>query len=194
MGSAQVELMCSFTRPESFVESQSLQEHHHLLRKTLSQPESNDIAEIVGSLSDFTFTSIPVEEDAEEEQQECMAQCECCGLTEECTQGYIARTKETFCGRLVCGLCGEAVKEERLRMGPETSMDDAVCAHMKLCLKYNTFTRQDPAAHLAQAMRQILRRSVESGAPQRPRGHLWQRAGISRSKTFSSGDIRKSLP
>lgn len=174
----------NIVRADGFVKSQSFQEHHHhLLRQTLSQPESDDIADIVESLSKFTF-AVPAVDEAEEEQ-EYMAKCECCGLIEECTPGYVARMKETFCGRLVCGLCGEAVKEERLRMGPETSMDDAVCAHMKICLNYNSFTRQDPAAHLAQAMCQILR-SIDSGAPLRPRGRLWSRAGLSRSETFHS--------
>lgn len=196
MGTAQVELMtmspvCTFVRPKSFVKSQSFKEHH--LRKTLSQPTESsrdDIAEIVESLSKFTFT---VKEEAEEEQ-EYMAKCECCGLLEECTPGYVARMKATFCGKLVCGLCGEAVKEERMRMGPETSMEDALCAHMKICFKFNTFTRQDPAADLAQAMRQILRRSIELGAPAKPKGQLWQRAGLSRSETFSSRGVRKSIP
>lgn len=193
MGSGQVELMtmspvCTFVRPKSLVKSQSFKEHH--LRKT-TQPD--DIAEIVESLSKFTFT-VPAVKEEPEEEQEYMAKCECCGLLEECTPGYVARMKATFCGKLVCGLCGEAVKEERMRMGPETSMEDALCAHMKICFKFNTFTRQDPAAELAQAMRQILRRSIELGAPAKPKGQLWQRAGLSRSETFSSRGGRKSIP
>lgn len=192
MGTGQVELMtmspvCTFVRPKSFVKSQSFKEHHH--RKT----QSDDIAEIVESLSKITFT-VPAVKEEPEEEQEYMAKCECCGLLEECTPGYVARMKATFCGKLVCGLCGEAVKEERMRMGPETSMEDALCAHMKICFKFNTFTRQDPAADLARAMRQILRRSIELGAPAKPKGQLWQRAGLSRSETFSSRGNRKSIP
>lgn len=193
MGTAQVELMpmspvCTFVRPKkSFVKSQSFKEHH------LRQAPQPDIAELVESLSKFTFT-VPAVKEEPEEEQEYMAKCECCGLTEECTPGYVARMKATFCGKLVCGLCGEAVKEERMQMGPQTSMEDALAAHMKICFKFNTFTRQDPAKDLAQAMRQILRRSIELGAPTKPKGQLWQRAGLSRSETFSSRGGRKSLP
>lgn len=175
--------VCTFVRPKSFVKSQSFKDHH--LRKT-----PDDINEIVESLSKITFS---VKEETEEEQ-EYMAKCECCGLMEECTPGYVSRMKATYCGKLVCGLCGEAVNEERMRMGPETSMEDALIAHMKICFKFNTFTRQDPAADLAQAMRQILRRSIELGAPAKPKGQLWQRAGLSRSETFSSRGGRKSIP
>ena len=194
MGTAQVELMpmspvCTFVRPKkSFVKSQSFKEHH--LRKA---PARDDIAEIVESLSKITFTVPSVKEEVDEDE-EYMAKCECCGLMEECTQGYVARMKATFCGKLVCGLCGEAVKEERMRMGPQTSMEDALAAHMKICFKFNTFTRQDPAKDLADAMRQILRRSIEIGAPTKPKGQLWQRAGLSRSETFSSRGGRNSLP
>lgn len=193
MGTAQVEVMspvCTFVRPKRFVKSQSF---NH--RKTLSQPETQ-LAEIVESLSKFTFAVSSVDSVKEEpdDEKEYMAKCECCGLAEECTPGYVARMKAMYCGRLLCGLCGEAVKEERMRMGPVTSMEDALSAHMKICFKFNTFTRQDPAADLAQAMRQILRKSIELGTPPKTKGLLWQRAGLSRSETFSNRGHRKSLP
>ncbi|KAE9615287.1 hypothetical protein Lalb_Chr04g0253651 [Lupinus albus] len=41
--------------------------------------------------------------------------CDCCGLTEECTQAYIERIRERYNGKWVCGLCAEAVKDEIVR-------------------------------------------------------------------------------
>lgn len=41
--------------------------------------------------------------------------CECCGLTEECTEEYIKRVRDRYSGRWICGLCAEAVKDELLR-------------------------------------------------------------------------------
>nr|POE59533.1 hypothetical protein CFP56_43416 [Quercus suber] len=42
--------------------------------------------------------------------------CHCCGLTEECTLDYIARVRERYQGRWICGLCAEAVKDESFRL------------------------------------------------------------------------------
>ncbi|KAH8975659.1 hypothetical protein BDL97_01G169900 [Sphagnum fallax] len=157
------------------------------------------IADMVENLSKFTFTvpvtvQQPEKEGGEEEEEEILTKCECCGLAEECTSAYIEQTKKIFCGHFVCGLCSEAVKEESRRLGPEAGMEDALLSHMKVCIKFNTFTRADPAAHLAMAMRQILRRSVELGETPRPKGRLWQRTALSRSETFTVRGQRKSLP
>ncbi|KAI3498948.1 hypothetical protein L1887_34737 [Cichorium endivia] len=35
--------------------------------------------------------------------------CDCCGLTEECTPGFIERIRERYQGKWICGLCGEAI-------------------------------------------------------------------------------------
>ncbi|KAJ8452095.1 hypothetical protein Cgig2_016676 [Carnegiea gigantea] len=45
------------------------------------------------------------------------AKCECCGMSEEYTPGYIKRVREQFCGKWICGLCSEAVKEEMEKNG-----------------------------------------------------------------------------
>ncbi|XP_020528755.1 uncharacterized protein LOC18443398 isoform X2 [Amborella trichopoda] len=45
------------------------------------------------------------------------AVCECCGLSEEYTTDYMKQVRERFCGKWVCGLCAEAVKEELQRLG-----------------------------------------------------------------------------
>lgn len=40
------------------------------------------------------------------------AACECCGLSEDCTAEYIGCVRDKFMGKLICGLCAEAVNEE----------------------------------------------------------------------------------
>jgi len=96
---------------------------------------------------------------------ECAA-CECCGLTEECTPAYIARVRERFCGRWICGLCGEAVKDERCRSDRLIGMEEALQAHMAFCMQF----RANPAVRLVGAMRQLLRKSLDSSSL--PRGGL----------------------
>ncbi|CAM6008405.1 unnamed protein product [Sphagnum balticum] len=188
------------------------------LRKAASDTTATGVAamadNMVETFSQFSLT-VPEEEEEEEEEdssssREIVSKCECCGLAEECTAAYMEKTKALFCGRFVCGLCSEAVKEERRRLGggggggdsddaaAAPGMEEALFSHMKVCIKFNTSTRADPAAHLASAMRQILRRSVEQlgVTPSRPmRDRLWQRSGLSRSETFSArGQRNLSLP
>ncbi|XP_076954948.1 uncharacterized protein LOC143629592 [Bidens hawaiensis] len=86
--------------------------------------------------------------------------CECCGLTEECTLAYMSRIRERYKGKWICGLCGEAVKDEIVRSERLISTEEAMMRHM-------TFRRAsrsppNPAVHLIAAMRQILRRSLDS--------------------------------
>ncbi len=196
-----------------------LKKSHSSLRKAASDTTTTGVAamadNMVQTFSQFSLT-VPEEEEEEEEEEdssspsrEIVSKCECCGLAEECTAAYMEKTKALFCGRFVCGLCSEAVKEERRRLGgggggdsddaaAAPGMEEALFSHMKLCIKFNTSTRADPAAHLATAMRQILRRSVEQlgVTPSRPmRDRLWQRSGLSRSETFSArGQRNLSLP
>lgn len=192
-----------------------LKNSHSSLRKAASDTTTTGVAamadNMVETFSQFSLTVTEEEEEEEEDSssssREIVSKCECCGLAEECTAAYMEKTKALFCGRFVCGLCSEAVKEERRRLGGGGDSDDAATApgmeealfsHMKVCIKFNTSTRADPAAHLATAMRQILRRSVEQlgVTPSRPmRDRLWQRSGLSRSETFSArGQRNLSLP
>jgi hypothetical protein len=199
-----------------------LKKSHSSLRKAASDTTITGVAamadNMVETFSQFSLTVTEEEEEEEEEDsssssREIVSKCECCGLAEECTAAYMEKTKALFCGRFVCGLCSEAVKEERRRLGgggggggggdsddaaTAPGMEEALFSHMKVCIKFNTSTRADPAAHLATAMRQILRRSVEQlgVTPSRPmRDRLWQRSGLSRSETFSAGGQRNlSLP
>ncbi|XP_072959368.1 uncharacterized protein [Typha angustifolia] len=84
--------------------------------------------------------------------------CECCGMSEDCTPTYISRIKETFCGKWVCGLCSEAVKE-KLKRAPPLALDEALESHMSLCKKFNRTTRLNPKLSLAGAMREIANKS-----------------------------------
>ncbi|CAA6670949.1 unnamed protein product [Spirodela intermedia] len=82
-------------------------------------------------------------------------ECECCGLAEDCTGGYVRRVKERFCGRWVCGLCAEAVKEELERRVPR---EEALRAHMEVCRSFNRTVRPNPAMSLAAGMTEILKK------------------------------------
>ncbi|XP_058745448.1 uncharacterized protein LOC131618200 isoform X1 [Vicia villosa] len=95
--------------------------------------------------------------------------CECCGLTEECTPAYIERIRERYQGKWVCGLCGEAVKDEIVRSERLVSTEEAMATHMNFCKKFNTSgPPPNPAVHLISAMRQILRRSLVRSTPNSP--------------------------
>lgn len=114
---------------------------------------------------------------SEAEQVIVQCQCECCGLSEECTAGYIGRVRKLFCDRWICGLCAEAVKEERNRMDLETPMEAALQAHISVCKKFNKYERTNPAVHVADAMCKLLKKSREASTskpnvPAIPRGNL----------------------
>ncbi|XP_010917461.1 uncharacterized protein [Elaeis guineensis] len=104
------------------------------------------------------------------------AKCECCGLTEECTPAYIARVRERYSGRWVCGLCGEAVKEEICRAGRRISTEEALHRHMSFSRDFRSASPPaNPAEDLIAAMRHLLRRSLDSpralrSTPVSPRG------------------------
>ncbi|KAF5732107.1 hypothetical protein HS088_TW18G00796 [Tripterygium wilfordii] len=91
--------------------------------------------------------------------------CECCGLTEECTPAYIARVRDRYYGKWICGLCAEAVKDETDDQRLITT-EEAVAKHMSFCKKFiSSRPPPDPTVHLIAAMRQILRKTLDS-----PRG------------------------
>ncbi|KAK7294463.1 hypothetical protein RJT34_17352 [Clitoria ternatea] len=91
------------------------------------------------------------------------AVCDCCGLTEECTPGYIERIRERYHGKWVCGLCAEAVKDEIVRSERLVGTEEALTKHMNFCKKFKASgPPPNPTVHLISAMRQILRRSLDS--------------------------------
>ncbi|KAE9609132.1 hypothetical protein Lalb_Chr08g0242991 [Lupinus albus] len=89
------------------------------------------------------------------------AECQCCGLKEECTIVYITQVQECYCGKWVCGLCSEAVKERVRGSSPKVSMHDALSSHRDFCHKYNC-TRLNPKLFLTISMREIVKRSLEN--------------------------------
>lgn len=89
------------------------------------------------------------------------AECQCCGLKEECTIVYITKVKECYCGKWVCGLCCEAVKERVGRSPNKVAMQDALNSHRDFCQEYNATTRLNPQLSLTLSMREIAKRSLE---------------------------------
>lgn len=85
------------------------------------------------------------------------ATCDCCGLTEECTPEYIDRIRERYQGNWICGLCGEAVKDEIVRSKRLITTEEAMNRHVSFCR-----SPREPTARLIAAVRQILRRSLDS--------------------------------
>ncbi|KAG7013981.1 hypothetical protein SDJN02_24151, partial [Cucurbita argyrosperma subsp. argyrosperma] len=89
--------------------------------------------------------------------------CYCCGLIEECTPAYIQRVRERYNEHWICGLCSEAINYEILRSRSLITAEEAMEIHMNLCKKFTALKPPpNPAVHLISAMRQILKRSLDS--------------------------------
>lgn len=89
--------------------------------------------------------------------------CDCCGLSEECTQEYIETIRERYQGKWICGLCAEAVKDEIVRSERMIGAEEALTRHLNFCKKFrSTGPPPNPAVDLIAAMKQILRRCSES--------------------------------
>lgn len=60
--------------------------------------------------------------------------CECCGLSEDCTDAYVQRTKARLFGKWFCGLCSEAVNEESYKTQRIRNIlsEEALYAHMEI--------------------------------------------------------------
>lgn len=112
------------------------------------------------------------------------AKCECCGMCEECTPEYISRVRNKFSGKLICGLCSEAVKEEMVKNGG--NIEEALSEHMSACAKFNRFGRTHPVLFQAQAMKEILKKGssrAKSLSPRDLKGSASKKGGISRSSS-----------
>ncbi|MCO5594540.1 hypothetical protein L7F22_048572 [Adiantum nelumboides] len=97
-------------------------------------------------------------------------ECECCGMGEECTIGYAEHVKGIFSGHWVCGLCAEAIYEERHRLGKGSPMEEAVCTHMNLCKQFSSMKKAGGPPHspgVAHAVCHLLSRHL--GDPASPR-------------------------
>ncbi|XVE97590.1 hypothetical protein REPUB_Repub03eG0032500 [Reevesia pubescens] len=109
------------------------------------------------------------------------AKCECCGMSEECTPEYISQIRDKFSGKLVCGLCAEAINEEMEKNGGKR--EEALNEHMSACVRFNRLGRTHPALYQAEAMREILKKSsrirAKSTSPRDESGP--KKGGIARS-------------
>ncbi|KAL4194167.1 hypothetical protein AMTRI_Chr05g57940 [Amborella trichopoda] len=108
------------------------------------------------------------------------AECECCGLCEDYTPAYIGHVRDFHCGKWVCGLCSEAVKEQMHKSSRE-DIEHAVGTHMALCRSFKV----NPSISLARSMREIvLRRMRAREAGGDPNGYFGpSRNGIARSRS-----------
>ncbi|KAK4730135.1 hypothetical protein R3W88_023123 [Solanum pinnatisectum] len=107
------------------------------------------------------------------------AMCECCGMSEECTLEYVKRVKEKYSGKLICGLCSEAVKEEMEKNGGK-KLEEALNEHMHACSKFNRLGRAYPVLFQAEAMREILKKSRAKSLSPRD---TQKKGGIARSSS-----------
>uniref|UniRef100_A0A3Q7HPJ6 DUF1677 family protein n=1 Tax=Solanum lycopersicum TaxID=4081 RepID=A0A3Q7HPJ6_SOLLC len=88
--------------------------------------------------------------------------CACCGLTEECTESYIARVRDRNEGRWICGLCAEAVKDEMVR-SRRIGRDEALNRHMTFCKKFRAKSLPpNPTGELISAVKQLLLKTLDS--------------------------------
>ncbi|KAL8054451.1 hypothetical protein ABFX02_05G138100 [Erythranthe guttata] len=113
------------------------------------------------------------------------AKCECCGLTEECTEEYIKRVRDRYSDRWICGLCSEAVKEEVQRRTDDViGKEEALIQHMNFCKKFNTLLLippKNPTQELISAVKQLLLKSLDS-----PRSSPVRKACMVRSESCFS--------
>lgn len=120
------------------------QTDHQFLRKVVS-----DVTNEISKLGKDLETIVELDETI------LQAECECCGLKEDCTKEYISRIRNSFSGKWVCGLCSEAVKE-RLNNSP-VAIEEAMITHTNFVQE----TRLNPKLSLTWAMREIAKRSGE---------------------------------
>ncbi|KAL1532636.1 hypothetical protein AAHA92_32620 [Salvia divinorum] len=121
-----------------------------------------------------------------------VARCDCCGLTEECTEAYIKRVRERYWGRWICGLCGEAVKDEVVRSERRIGSEEALNRHMNFCRNFkNLVPPKNPTEELISAVKQLLLRSLDS-----PRSSPVKKPGLLRSQScepaLQSGRLKSS--
>ncbi|TKY74537.1 palmitoyl-acyl carrier protein thioesterase [Spatholobus suberectus] len=96
------------------------------------------------------------------------AKCECCGMCEECTHEYIKRVRDMFSGKLICGLCAEAVNVEMEKNGGKR--EEALKEHMSDCVKFNRLGRSHPALYQAEDVKKILKKTLSRAMSTSPTG------------------------
>ncbi|XP_057799913.1 uncharacterized protein LOC131015524 [Salvia miltiorrhiza] len=114
-----------------------------------------------------------------------VARCDCCGLTEECTEAYIKRVRDRYSGRWICGLCAEAVKDEMVRSEKRIGSEEAVNRHMSFCRNFKALgPPKKPTEELIAAVKQLLLRSLDS-----PRSGPVKKPGLLRSQSCEPGRV-----
>lgn len=107
--------------------------------------------------------------------------CECCGMSEECTSDYVNRVRSKFSGKLICGLCAEAVDEGMEKK--KAKRDEALKEHMSACSRFNRLGRTYPVLFQADAIKEILQK----------RSNTSPNTGISaRGKSVSPRDYKST--
>lgn len=127
------------------------------------------------------------------------AKCECCGMSEECTPEYVKRVRDQFSGKLICGLCSEAVNREMEKNGG--NREEALNEHMNVCVKFNRFCRTYPVLYQAEAMREILKKSssirAKSMSPRDRNGGVGgaaqRKGGIARTSSCIPAITRENI-
>lgn len=114
------------------------------------------------------------------------AKCECCGMSEECTSEYMNRVRNRFSGKLICGLCAEAVNEEMDKNGGKR--EEALNEHMAACVRFNRVERANPVLYQAEAIKEMLKKCsrtrAKSMSPRSDKSSGVQRkGGITRSSS-----------
>lgn len=142
----------------------------------LNPPQSSDAVVLSASIAETGCPTTEVHRVSNQEDTSVVEveqiKCECCGLLDECTPAYVSNVRNCHCGRWVCGLCAEAVKEELVR---GLAMEDALKAHMGICMQFNRMEKKvNPVTDIASAMKRLLRRSTVGSislrsAPSSPR-------------------------
>ncbi|CAN8277246.1 unnamed protein product [Cochlearia groenlandica] len=113
------------------------------------------------------------------------AKCECCGMSEECTPEYIHQVRSKFSGKLICGLCSEAVEQEIEKLNNnelvvvEKRREEALKAHMCACARFNRLGRSYPALYQADAVKEILKKRTKKMV----KGTSSEKGGLSRSSS-----------
>ncbi|KVH99856.1 uncharacterized protein LOC112520299 [Cynara cardunculus var. scolymus] len=173
-------------RDSTLLASYNLQKPSRLSMDTLQRTISDisfELSKEVDSVADHLM--LPTISEVED------AKCECCGMFEECTPEYIARVREKFLGKLICGLCSEAVKEEMEKSGGK--IEDALREHTRVCVRFNRFDRTNPVLFQAAAMKEMLKKSsrldgnrAKSLSPRdqkRGNGNVNNKGGLTRSSS-----------
>ncbi|XP_078167468.1 uncharacterized protein LOC144562170 isoform X2 [Carex rostrata] len=104
------------------------------------------------------FSDIPNEKCTVESTEIELIKCDCCGMSEECTIAFISGVRKIFCGKWVCGICSEAIKEIAKR-SPNMTMEEALESNISLCSNFNKTTRLNPELSFAGTMRDIARKN-----------------------------------